>query len=53
MRGELLAGFIKANMPSNNANLSDHDAFDLAAWITNQWRKPAPRRRVLSGILGH
>ncbi|WP_235579244.1 c-type cytochrome, partial [Pseudorhodoferax sp. Leaf274] len=52
-RGELLAGFIKANMPLNNANLSDQDAFDLAAWITDQWRKPDPRRGVLSGILGH
>jgi len=50
-RIELLAGFIKANMPLDNANLSDQDAFDLAAWITSQWRKPDPRRGILSGVL--
>lgn len=47
-RTDLLAGFIKANMPLDNPNLSDQDALDIAAWIGMQERGPDPRRGVLS-----
>jgi len=48
---ELMAGFLKANMPLGNANLSDQEAFDLAAWIALQERWPDPRKGLLRGLL--
>src|SRR5262245_44948185 len=39
-RIELLAGFLKANMPLARADLTDQEALDLAAWIILQERWP-------------
>jgi thiosulfate dehydrogenase len=50
-RIDLLAGFLKANMPYGNPTLSDQDALDLAAWITLQERWPDPRKGLVSGLL--
>ncbi|RQP22222.1 c-type cytochrome [Piscinibacter terrae] len=50
-RVDLLAGFLKANMPLDNPTLSDQEALDLAAWITLQERWPDPRKGLLSGLL--
>lgn len=47
-RVDLLAGFIKANMPIDNPSLSDQDALDLAVWVGIQERGPDPRKGVLS-----
>ena len=50
-RPNLLAGFLKGNMPYGNANLTDQEALDLAAWITLQERWPDPRKGLLTGVL--
>lgn len=50
-RVDLLAGFIKANMPYGNADLSDQEALDVAAWITRQERWPDPRKGLVAGLL--
>jgi len=50
-RIDLLAGFLKANMPLDKANLADQDALDLAAWISLQERWPDPRKGLLRGLL--
>jgi thiosulfate dehydrogenase len=41
-RPELLARFLKGNMPYGNANLEDQEAIDLAAWIDRQERPADP-----------
>jgi thiosulfate dehydrogenase len=51
IRIDLLAGFLKANMPYGNPNLSDQEALDLAAWIDLQERWPDPRKGLISGLL--
>jgi thiosulfate dehydrogenase len=44
-RTEILAGFIRANMPLGKPNsLSEQDAWDLAAYINGQQRPAAPSR---------
>lgn len=48
---DLLAGFLKANMPFGNPNLTDQQALDLAAWINLQERWPDPRKGLLRGLL--
>jgi thiosulfate dehydrogenase len=50
-RIDLLAGFLKANMPLGNANLTDQEALDLAAWVHLQERWPDPRKGLISGFL--
>ena len=50
-RVDLLAGFVKANMPLGNANLSDQEAFDVAAWVDLQERWPDPRKGLITGWL--
>ncbi len=50
-RADLLAGFVKANMPLDNPNLGDQEALDLAAWIVMQERGPDPRKGVLAWFL--
>ncbi|MDM0077516.1 c-type cytochrome [Variovorax sp. J2P1-59] len=50
-RADLLAGFLKANMPLGNADLSDQDALDVAAWMGLQERWPDPRKGLLPGLL--
>jgi len=50
-RIDLLAGFVKANMPLGNANLSDQEAWDVAAWVRLQERWPDPRKGLISGWL--
>ena len=50
-RTELLAGFLKVNMPLDKPDLSDQEAFDLAAWINVQFRMPDPRRGLLSWLI--
>jgi thiosulfate dehydrogenase len=50
-RIDLLAGFIKANMPLGDARLSNQDALDIAAWINVQERWPDPRKGWLRGLL--
>ena len=50
-RIDLLAGFVKANMPLGQADLSDQQALDVAAWITLQERWPDPRKGLVSGWL--
>ncbi len=50
-RIDLLAGFLKANMPLNNADLSDQEALDLAAWVTLQERWPDPRKGLVAGLM--
>lgn len=50
-RNDLLAGFIKANMPLGAPDLSDQESFDVAAWINLQERWPDPRKGVLRGWL--
>lgn len=50
-RPDLLAGFIKANMPLDKPDLADQDALDLAAWIVLQERGPDPRKGVLAWVL--
>ena len=48
---ELLAGFLKANMPPDSTDLTDQEALDLAAWIDLQERWPDPRKGLLRGLL--
>ena len=48
---DLMAGFLKANMPLGSANLTDQEAFDLAAWLALQERWPDPRKGLLRGLL--
>lgn len=43
---DVLAGFIRANMPLGKADLSEQEAWDVAAWINRQLRPPDPRRGV-------
>ena len=50
-RVDLMAGFLKANMPLGNPDLTDQEALDLAAWITLQERWPDPRKGLLRGVL--
>ncbi|RQS64114.1 cytochrome C [Burkholderia sp. Bp8963] len=50
-RIDLLAGFLKANMPYGNPNLTDQDAWDIAAWVELQERWPDPRKGLLFGFL--
>ncbi len=48
---DLLAGFLKANMPLGKADLTDQEALDVAAWIDLQERWPDPRKGFLRGVL--
>lgn len=50
-REDLMAGFLKANMPLGNPRLTDQEAHDIAAWIQLQERWPDPRKGFLRGIL--
>ncbi|QNM97014.1 c-type cytochrome [Chitinimonas koreensis] len=50
-RIDLMAGFLKANMPYGRPDLDDQSALDLAAWITLQERWPDPRKGLLRGLL--
>lgn len=50
-RIDLLAGFIKTNMPLDKADLTDQEALDVAAWINLQERWPDPRKGLLRGLL--
>jgi thiosulfate dehydrogenase len=50
-RLDLLAGFLKANMPLDNPDLSDQEAWDVAAWIHLQERWPDPRQSLIKGFL--
>jgi len=50
-RIDLLAGFVKANMPYDKPDLTDQEALDVAAWITLQERWPDPRKGLVSGLL--
>ena len=43
-RNELLAGFVRANMPLGAPNLTDQEAWDVSAWINLQLRPPDPRK---------
>lgn len=43
-RVDLMAGFLKANMPLGRPDLTDQQALDLAAWIQLQERWPDPRK---------
>ena len=52
-RTDLLAGFLKANMPLGNANLTDQEALDVAAWMGLQERWPDPRKGLLPGLLAN
>ena len=48
---ELLAGFLKANMPlGQDGSLSDQAALDLAAYINLQVRPWDPRKGILKGL---
>lgn len=50
-RIDLLAGFLKANMPFGNPDLTDQEAWDLAAWVHLQERWPDPRQSLIKGFL--
>ncbi len=51
-RNDLLAGFLKANMPlAQDWTLSDQEALDLAAYINLQIRPWDPRKGILEGLL--
>jgi thiosulfate dehydrogenase len=50
-RIDLLAGFVKANMPYDKPDLTDQEALDVAAWIALQERWPDPRKGLVSGLL--
>lgn len=45
-RNELLAGFVWANMPLGAANLTKQEAWDVAAWINQQFRPWDPRKGI-------
>ncbi len=48
---DLLAGFIKANMPLGQPwSLTDQEAFDVAAYINLQIRPYDPRKGLLKGL---
>jgi len=48
---DLLAGFIKANMPLGQPwSLTDQEALDVAAYINLQIRPPDPRKGLLKGL---
>lgn len=50
-RNELLAGFVKANMPLGSAGtLTDQEALDVAAYINLQLRPWDPRKGMLKGL---
>ena len=50
-RVEVLAGFLKANMPQGaEFSLTDQEAFDLAAFISQQPRPRDPRKGLLKGL---
>ena len=50
-RNDLLAGFIKANMPLGNGwSLSDQEALDIASYINLQIRPLDPRKGFLEGL---
>jgi thiosulfate dehydrogenase len=50
-RIDLMAGFLKANMPLGNADLRDQEALDIAAWVQLQERWPDPRKGLVAGLL--
>ena len=51
-RNDLLAGFIKANMPLGQPwTLSDQEALDIAAFINLQIRPWDPRKGLIKGLL--
>jgi thiosulfate dehydrogenase len=50
-RIDLMAGFLKANMPLGNADLGDQEALDIAAWVQLQERWPDPRKGLVAGLL--
>jgi thiosulfate dehydrogenase len=52
-RVDLMAGFLKANMPLGNPDLTDQEALDIAAWVKLQERWPDPRKGLLAGLLEH
>lgn len=52
-RIDLMAGFLKANMPLGKPDLSDQEALDIAAWVQLQERWPDPRKGLLAGLLEH
>ncbi len=45
------AAFIKANMPENDADLTDQEAEDVAAWMELQVRPPNPSKGPLAWLL--
>jgi len=47
-----LAGFIKANMPPQGANLSSQEALDIAAYINQQIRPGDPRKGLFDAWFG-
>ncbi len=51
-RVDLLAGFLKGNMPYGNADLKDQEALDLAAWIDGRERPAAPDEGIVSKVFG-
>ena len=50
-RLDLMAGFLKANMPYDKPDLTDQQALDIAAWVILQERWPDPRKGLLTGLL--
>jgi thiosulfate dehydrogenase len=50
-RIDLMAGFLKANMPLGNPDLTEQQALDLAAWLRLQERWPDPRKGLLKGLI--
>jgi thiosulfate dehydrogenase len=51
-RPELLAAFLKGNMPYGNPDLADQEALDLAAWIDRQPRPADPQADWWRGVFG-
>ncbi len=51
-RADLLARFLKGNMPYGNADLKDQEALDLAAWIDGRERPAAPDEGIVSKVFG-
>lgn len=50
-RTQLMAGFLKTNMPIGQENLTDQEALDLAAYIGLQLRPRDPRKGMIEGFL--
>lgn len=51
-RNDLLAGFIKANMPLGQPwTLTDQEALDIASYINLQIRPWDPRKGIINGLL--